>query len=439
MVVVEKIKSYLDKIKKEDKKINSFLQLKSEKELLQEAKKIDGKIKKGNAGKLAGKIIAVKANMNVLGLNPSCASKVLENYQSTYDATVVKKIDEEDGLIIGLTNMDEFAAGSSGETSAFGPVRNPVDNKLISGGSSSGSAAAVASGFCDMALGSDTGGSIRNPASICGVLGLKPTYSSVSRYGLIDLSMSLDQIGPLARNVEDLALLFEVIKGKDLHDPTSIEGKKINLKKANQIPKKITLGVLDLEGLEIDKEIKNLLDKKIEEVSKKYNWKIKKIKINHLDLAVETYYPLVYTEFFSATRRFDGRKYGKKIEDAAGPEVLRRILGGFEITKAEHEGRHYDLALKAKAFFEKEFSKVFKDVDCVISPTVPRLPWKIGEKISVEDFYAMDLLTIPYNLAGNCAISVPGGDINGMPAGIQIACDKFQEEKLLQISKGFLA
>lgn len=439
MVVLEKVKRYLQKIKTEDKKINSFLEISPEKEILNEAIKIDEKIKKGVAGKLAGKVIGIKANINVLGLNSSCASKVLENYTSPYDATVIKKIKKEDGLIIGITNMDEFAAGFSGETSAFGPTKNPFDKKIIPGGSSSGSAAAVAAGFCDIALGSDTGGSIRNPASICGVVGLKPSYGSVSRYGLIDLSMSLDQIGPLANNVEDVALLFNVIQGEDDKDSISIGLKKPEINEITKTSKKLKIGLLNLTNLNVDKRIKELINERVKEVSEKNGWKIKDIQIKHLDLAVETYYPLVYVEFFSATRRFDGRKYGRKIEDFAGPEVLRRVLGGSEITKAEHQGRYYNSALKVKKFIEKEFSKNFKNVDCIVSPTLPRLPWKIGEKISVEDGYATDLLTIPSNLAGNCAISIPAGKINGIPIGMQIICDKFQEKKLFQIAKSFLS
>lgn len=439
MVTIERLKKYLAEIEKNDQKgnkINAFLQLNLH--ALEEAKKIDEKIKKKTAGKLAGKIIGIKANINVKGLNCSCASKVLENYKAPYDATVIKKIKQEDGLIIGMLNMDEFACGFSGETSAFGPTKNPTNLELIPGGSSSGAGAAVSAGFCDMALGSDTGGSIRNPASVCGVIGLKPTYGSVSRYGLIDLSMSLDQIGPVASNIEDTALLLSIIQEKDNKDSISIDSKKINLQEIKKVPKKIKLGILDLTDLNVDKQLKELIDKRIKEISKKYDWEIKKIKIKNLNLAVETYFPLAYVEFFSTTRRFDGRKYGRKIEDFAGPEVLRRILGGSEITKAEYAGRYYNSALKVKKLIEEDFSKKFKEVDCIISPTLPRLPWKIGEKISVEQAYVIDLLTIPPNLAGNCAISIPAGRINNIPVGIQIICDKLQEQKLLQIANSFL-
>lgn len=416
------VKKFLDNIRKKNKEINAILEVNTD-------------LKNNKKGKLSGKVIAVKANINVKGLHASCASKVLEDYTAPYDAEVIKRIKDEGGVIIGITNCDEFACGSSGETSAFGVCENPAAKGLVPGGSSSGSAAAVATDFCDMSLGSDTGGSIRNPASHCGVVGVKPSYSSVSRYGLIDLSMSLDQIGPFAKNVSDAALLLSVIQGKDEKDSISQETKKIDLKKIQEVPKNITLGILDVEIP--DKRIWNLVNENVEKAVKKYGWKIKKIKINHIDLAVETYYPLVYVEFFSGTRKFDGRRYGKKIEDVAGEEVLRRVLGGSEITKAEYAGRYYYQALKAKKLIEEEFAKAFKDVDCIISPTVPRLPHKIGEKISIEEMYGYDALTIPANLAGNCALSLPVGKIDSVPVGMQIMCDCFNDEEMLQIARSF--
>jgi len=433
MTTVDKLKKYLAEIEKNDKsgkKINAFLYLNPN--VLEEAKSIDEKIKSGKAGKLAGKIIAVKSCINVRGLIASCASKTLENYKATYDATVIKKIKEEDGLIIGMTNCDEFACGSSGETSAFGPTKNPINLELVPGGSSSGSAVSVAGNFCDMALGSDTGGSIRNPASHCGVVGLKPSYGAVSRYGLIDLSMSLDQIGPLTKNVEDASLLFSIINGEDENDSISV-GSKFNLSQIEKIPKNIKIGLLDFDFG--DKRIYNLINEKTFQIAKKYSWKIEKIKLNYIDLAIATYYPLVYVEFFSGTRKFDGRRYGKKIEEVAGPEVLRRIFGGMEISKAEYGGRYYYKALNTKKLIEKEFADAFKKFDCIICPTVPILPHKIGEKISVEDMYAYDALTIPSNLAGNCALSLPIDKIDRIPVGMQIICDKFQEEKLFRIAR----
>jgi len=433
MVVVETLKKYLAEIEKNDKKgkkINAFLKLNPN--VLNEAKKIDNK---KNKGKLAGKIIAVKANINVQGLNASCASKTLENYKAPYDASVIEKIKKQDGLIIGMTNCDEFACGWSGETSAFGATKNPLALDLVAGGSSSGSAASISAGFCDMSLGSDTGGSIRVPASHCGVIGIKPTYSSVSRYGLIDMCMSFDQIGPFAKTVFDAALLLSVIQGKDICDSISQESEKIDLKKIEKIPKKLKVGLLDFPIK--DEKIQKLINERINEVSKKYGWRIIKIKIPYVDLAIATYFPIVYVEFFSATRRLDGRRYGKKIEDNCGPEVLRRILGGSEITKAEHLGRYYYQALKIRKLIQEEFKKAFKKVDCIISPVVPRLPHKIGEKISSEEMFQYDALTCPMNLVGNCALSLPVGQIDGIPVGMQIACDKFQEQKMLQIARSF--
>ena len=428
-----KLQTYLEKIKKEDKKINAFLQLNPE--AIAKAKEIDAKIKLGKAGKLAGEIISVKSNINVLGLNASCASKTLENYKSTYDADVIKKIKTEDGLIIGMTNMDEFASGSSGETSAFGPTRNPNNLELIPGGTSSGSAASVAADFCDLSLGSDTGGSSRNPASHCGIVGLKPTYSSVSRYGLIDSSMSLDQIGVLGKDVSSVAKLFNIIKGRTKNDSITQESRDIDFKKIEEVPKKLNLGLLDFEIN--DKKIQAIVDGRVMNAKKRYGWNVKKIKMNYLDLALEAYYIIVYVEFFSGTRRFDGRRYGLSIDENSGPEVMRRILGGSEISKAEHHGRYYHQALKVMKLIEKEFEKIFKDFDCLILPTVPKLPHKIGEKISVEEMYQYDVLTVLANLAGNCAISIPAGKINGIPIGMQIICDKFQEQKLFQIARSF--
>ncbi|MBX4212475.1 Asp-tRNA(Asn)/Glu-tRNA(Gln) amidotransferase GatCAB subunit A, partial [Candidatus Pacearchaeota archaeon] len=329
MNVEKKAREYLEKIKKDNKRLNIFLHINEN--VLEEAKEIDAKKKKG---RLYGYVFGIKSNINVKGMICNCASKTLDNYNAPYDATVIEKIRKEDGLIIGMLNMDEFACGSSGENSAFGPTQNPVAPGKIPGGSSSGSAAAVAAGLCDVALGSDTGGSIRNPASYCGVVGVKPSYGFVSRYGLIDLSMSLDQIGPLAKNIDDAALVLDVIRGKDEQDTISIESSPIKL--AN--PSKVSVGVLRVEG--VSNEIQKLIDEKLKNLKKK-GWDIKEVKINHIDVAVQTYYPLVYAEFFSGTRRFDGRRYGKKIEESCGEEVLRRILGGSEITKAEFSGKYY--------------------------------------------------------------------------------------------------
>ena len=423
----ENVRNFLEKIRKQDGKINSFLQI-NENALL-ESKEVDSKIKKGKAGRLAGLAIAVKANMNVKGMNASCASLTLKDYISPYDATVIKKIKNEDGIIIGITNCDEFACGSSGETSAFGACQNPSAPGLIPGGSSSGSAAAVSAEFCDLALGSDTGGSIRNPASHCGVVGVKPSYGLVSRYGLIDLSMSLDQIGTFAKDVRSAMLLLDVIKGKDEKDATSFSSEKIEMKKLG----KLKVGLLDLEIQ--DRRISKLIEERVMKIAKEKSWSVEKIKLNHVDLAVQTYYPICYVEFFSGTRKFDGRRYGKKIEEVCGKEVLRRILGGSEISKAEFASLYYRRALKAKKLIKEEFENAFKKVDCIIMPTVPRLPHKLGSSIGVEEMYSYDALTIPANLAELPAISVPAGKIDNVPVGMQIYCPRFKESLMFSVAK----
>ncbi|MEK6890678.1 MAG: amidase family protein, partial [Nanoarchaeota archaeon] len=301
---------------------------------------------------------------------------------------------------------------------------------LIPGGTSSGSAASVAADFCDLALGSDTGGSIRNPASHCGIVGVKPSYGFVSRYGLVDMAMSFDQIGPLAKDVESASLLLDVIKGFDVRDPISYKREDIKLESLKN--KKITIGIIKPLA---KPEIQKLIDSKIEESVKKFSWNKKQIEIKYVGVAVQTYYPIVYTEVYSGTRKFDGRRFGKKIEEVAGPELLRRILGGAEISRAEYEGRYYKKALQVKELIKKEFEEAFKKVDCVIVPTCPGLPWRIGESMDLEEVYGYDALTIPANLAEICAISIPAGDINGVPVGLQIFCGKGQESKLLSIAK----
>ena len=409
------------------KDLNIFLHLNEN--AIEQAKEIDKRIKRGTAGKLAGLCFAVKSNISVKHMTTSCASKVLENYTSGYNATVINKLLAEDAIILGMVNMDEFACGASGETSAFGPTKNPRNPELIPGGSSSGSASAVAAELCDFALGSDTGGSIRNPASHCGVVGLKPTYGAVSRYGLIDMTMSFDCIGPITQNPEDAKLIFDTIKGQDNFDQTT----------KNQEPRtknrKNVIGIVNIKDF-CDEKIANLIEQKTREVAKKNNWKIKKINLP-LGIGIETYYIIVYTEFFSTTRKFDGRRFGRKIEEAAGPEVIRRIIGGSEITKAEHEGRFYKEALRARNFIKQQFEKIFKEVDAIILPTVPRLPHKIGQQISLQDMYNYDVTTVLASIAGLPAISIPAGKIDNKDVGLQIITPHFQEELIFKLAKDF--
>ncbi len=439
----EKIQKYLEAIAKDNQKgkqINAILHLSEH--ALRESKEVDSRLRGGKAPeKLAGLVLAVKSNICVKGLTANCASKTLENFKAPFDATVISKLKKEGIVIIGMTNMDEFACGSSGESSAFGVCKNPVVLDRIPGGSSSGSAAAVAAGFCDVALGSDTGGSIRNPASHCGIVGFKPSYGAVSRYGLIDLAMSLDQIGVFAKKVSDVKKVFSVISGTDEHDSTTIEINKKNLlslEKKESLRKKETNIVVGIPGgINVDKSISDLINRKIIGVCKKEGWNEKKIEIKHIDLGIQTYYPICYTEFFSGTRKFDGRRFGLKIEDSCGEEVLRRILGGQMICQEEFSGRYYKKALDAKKLLVEEFEKAFKSCDIIVMPTVPRLPHKFGEKISVEDMYNYDTLTVLANIAEIPAISVPCGKIEGVPVGIQLMAAKGEDNFLLNVAEKF--
>jgi aspartyl-tRNA(Asn)/glutamyl-tRNA(Gln) amidotransferase subunit A len=436
LTAVQNVQQFIDKIKKDDGRINSFLHVNEK--ALKEAEVVDRRIQRGVSGKLAGLAIAVKSNISVTGLPVTCASKTLEDYKGTFDADVIAKIRAEDGIVIGMVNMDEFACGSSGESSAFGSTDNPAAPGRIPGGTSSGSAAAVAAGFCDIALGSDTGGSIRNPASHCGVVGLKPSYGRVSRYGLVDMAMSFDQIGPLCNDVYGVGLMMEVISGQSENDGTTTDNEVPYYTKTLEGVKGIRIGISpEFKEMCTDKEIYKLVEEAFQEFSKRTGSSINEIKLPHIDLAVQAYYPIVYVEFFSGTRKFDGRKYGKKIEDTSGEEVLRRIFGGEEISKAEYHGTYYRKALKARKMIAEGFEKAFKEVDVIISPTTPMLPHKLGTKITDPlVMYAYDAYTIPANLAGICAGVVNVGKVDGVPVGLHIMAPAFKEELLLQVMEG---
>jgi aspartyl-tRNA(Asn)/glutamyl-tRNA(Gln) amidotransferase subunit A len=409
------------------KDLNIFLELNPK--AIEQAKQIDKRIKEGTARKLAGLCFATKANISVKHQTISCGSKVLEDYTAPFNATIVNKLLSEDAILLGILNMDEFACGASGETSSYGPTKNPTDPTLIPGGSSSGPAAAIAANLCDFTIGSDTGGSIRNPASHCGTTGLKPTHGAVSRYGLLDLAMTFDTIGPLTKTVEDARLIHNIIKGQDNFDQTTFDTPKTLAK---------TKGIIGLVNVKnfATLEIAKLIEEKTLQTAKQNNWTIQKIDLP-LDIALETYYIIVYTEFFSATRKFDGRRFGKKIEESAGPEVIRRIIGGSEITKAEHQGKYYREALKAKQHIKEQFEKLFQEVDAIILPTVPRTPHKIGESITTEEMYAYDVFTTPASIAGLPAISLPVGKIDNKRVGLQIIAPHFHEERLFKIAEKF--
>lgn len=431
---VQNVDYFLSNIKKNDEKFNIFLEINSN--AIKKAKELDKKREnKEKLGSFYGLVFAAKSNISIIGMTISCASKTLSNYKGTFDSDIIKKIEEEDGIIIGITNNDEFASGSSGENSGFGKTLNPFSILRIPGGSSSGPAAAVAADFCDIGLGSDTGGSIRNPASHLSLVGIKPSYGRVSRYGLVDLSMSLDQIGPLSKDIYGSALVMSKISGYSEND--TVTEKKEVLDYTKEIPnRKYKIGIIkSFKKLVDDKRIQEIIDKRVDEL-KKLGHEVIEVDVKNIDLAIQAYYPIVYTEFFSGTRKFDGVKYGKKIEESCGEEALRRILGGKEISKSEFDGAYYKKALKVKEIIAKEFEKVFKEVDFIICPTTPMLPHKFGTKLTTEQMYAYDAFTIPANLAGICAGVICKDTIKEddglISIGIQVYADKFKENILFQ-------
>lgn len=423
----------LGAIDEKNKELNALLFIENRDVLKNEASVISQRIRDKKAGKLAGMIIAVKANINVQGWPISCASRVLEDYYGTYNADVVVKLKEEDALIIGIANCDEFASGSSGKHSAFGPSKNPYDTSRISGGSSSGSAVAVSSGMVDAALGSDTGGSIRNPASHCNVIGIKPSYGRVSRFGLVDLSMSLDQIGPFARDVGTAAKIMSVISVYSKNDATTFNENSADYSSIEDKSdsKKLRIAALDLSELNVSSEVISVYNETLESLRERFE--IKEVMIPNISLSVATYYPLVYTEFFSATRKLDGRRFGKKIEDYCGVEVLRRIIAGSIISSEEDTNRFYRKSLAIKNSVTDSFRKAFEDIDIILLPVVPVTARKIDENVLPEDEYAEDALTIPASLSGICAASYPVGFSKGLPVGLQVYAKHMGEENLFSM------
>ena len=441
ITALENLEYFCKNIEKRNPGINAFLEIKKDEALLF-AQKIDSKIKNGEKiGKLAGLVIGIKSNINVEDFRITAASKTLENYMGSYDATVIKKIKEEDGIIIGMTNMDEFAAGSSTETSYFGYTDNPAAPGRIPGGSSGGSAAAIAADMCDLALGSDTGGSIRNPASHCGVMGLKPTYGVVSRQGLLDLAMSFDQIGPFACDVSGIAIMLDVVTGYDSTECTTINWDVPKFtylvdEKAPDAIKGMKLGVVK-QFLEVsDEKIVNIIEEAIDKM-REIGAEVVKLSFDYIDLCLPTYYLINYVEFFSATRKYDGRKYGYKIEDVCGEEVLRRIHIGSYISQKEYSGKYYKKALQARSLIRKEMEKLLKGVDAIVGPTVPKLPHKLGTSLEPMEMYAYDILTVIANLAGIPAASIKAGEVRGIPVGLQIQAKPLDDAKIVQIMAGF--
>ena len=432
MTAKENVEHFIKVIDEKNDSINAFVE-KNYEAALKQAEKIDEKIANGEkVGCLSGLVFGIKANINVEDLIVSAASKTLENYKGSYNATVIEKILEEDGIIIGLTNMDEFAAGSSTETSMYGPTENPAAMGRIPGGSSGGSAAAIAAEMCDITLGSDTRGSIRNPASHCGVIGFKPTYGLVSRQGLLDLSMSLDQIGPFANDPSGIALALNTIVDYDSSECTSLH---------SDIDFTSVLEEKSLEGMKIAvcNDFIEVTDDKINKVVNKAIQKLVdagaelvEVSFDHLELCLPTYYLINYVEFFSATRKYDGRDYGYRIEEVCGDEVLRRIKMGSLISQKEYSGKYYKKALQARSLIRNEINAMLENVDLIVGPTVPKLPHEIGEELTPMEMYAYDILTVIANLGGIPAGSIKAGEVEDIPVGLQIQAKPLDDLKIIK-------
>ncbi len=454
--VKETVDMYREQMEKMEPQIHAFLSV-DEDRLAGRIQEVEEGIKSGRySGPLAGVPVAVKDNICTRGQKTTCASKILENFVPAFDAEAVKRLEDAGMIVLGKTNMDEFAMGSTTETSAFGVTKNPWNIEHVPGGSSGGSCAAVAAGEAVLALGSDTGGSIRQPAAYCGVTGLKPTYGRVSRYGLIAYASSLDQIGPVGRNVKDCAALFEVIAGHDAKDSTSSQ-------KAVESWESLTEGSLKGKKIGIpkeyfaqgtDEEVKKALTDAME-LMKQNGAEVEYFSLKMVDYVIPAYYIIACAEASSNLERFDGVKYGyrnrestelhemykKSRAEGFGEEVKRRILLGSFVLSAGYYDAYYLKALKAKALIKKEFDQAFEKYDCILAPASPTTAPKIGTSLCDPlQMYLSDIYTVAVNLAGLPAVSLPcGRDSQGLPVSMQIIGDCFQEKKILQTAAAYEA
>ena len=448
---IELTNYFLKRISKFDSKLNSFISM-NEENALKKAKEADELISRKKHGSLTGIPIVHKDLFSTKGILTTCGSKMLENYVPPYDATVVKKLSNAGMVILGKTNMDEFAMGSSNESSYFGVAKNPWDLEKVPGGSSGGSAAAVAARLSPVATGSDTGGSIRQPASFCGLTGLKPTYGSVSRYGMIAYASSLDQGGPIATSAEDCAIIFDEMKGFDQNDSTSnheiiFEKTKLNFKKENV--RKINIGVPKEYFLEdLDQEVTNTIHQAIEKF-KDIGFNIREVSLPDHEYAIPAYYIIASAEASSNLSRYDGIKFGYRCENPTdlqdlyfrtrkegfGMEVKKRIMIGTYALSSGYYDEYYMRALRIRRIIRDNFNEAFKEVDFILSPTSPSTAFNIGEKTSnAVEMYLSDVYTTPVNLAGLPAISIPTGFANKLPVGMQIIGNYFTESKILDVA-----
>lgn len=486
--VPELVDEYLNRIREKNPTLNAFISV-DEESAREQASSIQSKIDSGEAGRLAGSVFGIKDAITEKGKKTTCASHMLRNFESVYDATVIERLRSEDAVLIGRLNMDEFAMGSSNENTIYGPVRNPHDTEKVAGGSSGGSAAAVASGMCSISLGSDSGGSIRQPASYCGVVGLKPTYGRVSRYGLVAYASSFDSIGPLATSVEDAARTLGVIAGHDPADNTSSSRAVPDYVSDLEQDEVLTVGIPEeYFGEGLDEQVERIVRSRLDELEKDRRIRTVPVHLPHMKYGIATYYILATAEASSNLARFDGVRYGHRADigevkrelreeqdllehelakaadpadkeslneklaglDSAlirlykksrtegfGMEVKRRIMLGTYVLSAGYYDAYYLKAQKVRRLIKEDFDNVFNDVDVVVSPTVPTPAFNIGAEI--EDpvqMYLNDIYTSSANLAGICGISVPAGtNSEGLPVGVQFMGDTFQEGKILRAAR----
>ncbi|HBG81264.1 TPA: Asp-tRNA(Asn)/Glu-tRNA(Gln) amidotransferase GatCAB subunit A [candidate division CPR2 bacterium] len=442
-------RSVLSSIENKEKDLNAYITVDAE-NALNKAKLIDTKRAKGEkVGKLAGVPVAIKDIISTKDLLTTAGSKILSNYIPPFDATVTKKLKEADTVIVGKTNMDEFAMGSSTETSYYGPTKNPRDLTRVPGGSSGGSAAAVAADETIFALGTDTGGSIRQPASFCGVVGLKPTYGRVSRRGVFAMGSSLDQVGPITKTVKDAAIALEVIAGKDKLDSTSVDMEVPEYSKnLGKSIKGMRIGLPQeyFEGL--DSRIAENIHKAVERLASE-GAQVVDVSLPYTKYALAVYYIIMPSEVSANLAKYDGIKYGYSAKDAEnlmetylksrakgfGPEPKRRIMiGAYALSSGYYEA-YYLKAQKVRALVKQDYEEVFKKVDVLVTPTSPVLPFKIGEKMTDPlQMYLADVYTVPVNIAGIPAISVPANEVMDLPVGMQIIGPQWEEEKILNMA-----
>ncbi len=444
---IGKTMEHIDKV---EPKLHAFLEI--NRNSLDDARTIDKKIKSGEkVGSCFGMPISIKDNICIKNSKTTCASKMLENFVAPYDATVIKKLKEQDAIFVGKANLDEFAMGLSTEFSAYGPSKNPWNTEHVPGGSSGGSAVSVSAFECIASLGSDTGGSVRNPASFCSVVGYKPTYGLISRYGLISYANSIEQIGPLTRTVKDTAFLLNIISGIDSNDNTTIDNK--NEDYLSQIDEGIEgkkIGIIkEMMGEGIDKSVLSATNEAISKLES-LGAKCEEVSLDMVKYSVAAYYTITATEAGSNLARYDNLRYGyefpvegfefnsyiTKSRKNLGPEVTRRmIIGGF-VPSAGHAGKYFLKALKVKSKLTKQINDAFTKFDFLMSPTVPILPFKLGEKINDPvALFLVDVNTVTANLTGKPAISIPFSISNGLPIGIQLMANSMQDKALLQAAR----